>query len=124
VLTASGFVAALIRVSLSWTVGFMGLFSTLKGAEGGVHAARVREGHVGSDEHPVHKILAEAGPNAAIALVRGKDRETQQMVVGAAAGSASRSWSGSRTEFLADLDPGSTHDWVRSALGEPPSTSR
>lgn len=66
VLTASGFASVLIRVSLSWTVGFMGLFSTLKGAKGGVHAAQVRKGHVGSDEQPAHKILAEAGPDAAV----------------------------------------------------------
>jgi hypothetical protein len=124
VLTASGLVSALIRVSLSWTVGFMGLFSTLKGAKGEVHAAHVREGHVGSDEHPAHKILAEAGPDAAIVVVRCEDRDTQQMVVAAAADSASRSWDGSLTEFLAHLDPGSTHDWVRAALGEPPSTNR
>jgi len=124
VLTASGFASALIRVSLSWTVGFMGLFSTLKGAKGGVHAAHVREGHVGSDEHQAHKILAGAGPDAAIALVRCKDQETRQMVAAATADRASRSWDGSLTEFLAALDPGSTHDWVRAALGEPSSTNR
>jgi len=84
----------------------------------------VREGHVGADEHQAHKILAEAGPDAAIALVRCKDRETRQMAAAAAADSASRSWDGSLTEFLADLDPGSTHDWVRAALGEPSGTNR
>jgi hypothetical protein len=124
VLTASGLASALIRVSLSWTVGFMGLLSTLKGTEGGIHAAHVREGHVGSDEHQAHKILAEAGPDAAIALVRGSDQETQKLVAAAAAGDASRSWDGSLTAFLAALDPGGTHDWVRSAIGEPPSTIR
>src|SRR4249919_1439072 len=45
VLSASDFASTLIRVSLSWTVGFMGLWSTLKGAKSGVHAAHVREGH-------------------------------------------------------------------------------
>ena len=29
----------------------------------------------------------------------------------------------SRTEFLADLDPGPKHDWVRAALGEPSRTN-
>ena len=124
VLSASDLVSTLIRVSLSWTVGFMGLWSTLKGAKSGVHAAHVREGHAGSDEHQAHKILAEAGPHAALALVRCKDQETRQMVAAAAADSARRSWDGSFTEFLAALDPGSTHDWVRAALGEPSSTNR
>jgi hypothetical protein len=124
VLEAGDFTSVLIRVSLSWTVGFMGLFSTLKGAKGGAHAAHVREGHVGSDEHQAHKILADAGPGAAIALVRCKDQKTRQMVAAAAADSASRSWDGSLTAFLAALDPGSAHDWVRAALGEPSGTNR
>lgn len=58
VLTANGFASALLRISLSWMVGFMGLFSTLKGARVGAHAAEVREGHVGSTEHQAHRILA------------------------------------------------------------------
>ena len=124
VLSASDFVSTLIRVSLSWTVGFMGLFSILRGAKGGIHAAHVREGHVGSDEHQAHKILAEAGPHAAIALVRCKDQETRQMVAAAAADSARDSWDGSLTEFLAALDPGSAHDWVRAAVGGPSKTNR
>jgi hypothetical protein len=124
VLTASDFTSTLIRVSLSWTVGFMGLFSTLKGAKSQAHAAHVREGHVGSDEHQAHKMLAEVGPHAAIALVRCKDQETRQMVAAAAAGSARRSWDGSLTEFLAALDPGSAEDWARAAVGEPSSTNR
>src|SRR6478609_8652416 len=64
VLTASGFVAALIRVSLSWMVGFMGLISTIKGTKRTVHAAQVREGRVGSDEHAAHEMLAAVGPDA------------------------------------------------------------
>ena len=124
VLTASDFAATLIRISLSWMVGFMGLFSTLKGAKSQAHAAHVREGHVGSDEHQAHKILAEAGPHAAIALVRCKDQQTRQMVAAAAADSARGSWDGPLTEFLAALDPGSDHDWVRAAVGEPSSTNR
>jgi hypothetical protein len=124
VLSASDLVSTLIRVSLSWTIGFMGLFSTLKGAKEQAHAAHVRKGHVGSDEHQAHKILAEAGPHAAIALVRCQDPETRQMVAAAAADSAEDSWDGSLTEFLAALDPGSAHDWVRAAVGEPSSTKR
>jgi hypothetical protein len=117
VLTASDFASTLMRLSLSWTVGFMGLFATLKGAKSQAHAAHMREGHVGSDAHQAHKILSEAGPHSAIALLRCGDRETRNMVVAAAADSANRSWNGSLTEFLADLDPGSTDDWVRAAVG-------
>jgi hypothetical protein len=102
----------------------MGLFSTLKGAKAEAHAAHVRKGHAGSDEHRVHELLAEAGPHAAMAVVRCEDQETRQAVVAAAADSAEDSWNGSLTEFLAALDPGSVHDWVRTAVGEPSSSKR
>jgi uncharacterized membrane protein len=124
VLTASGLVATLIHLSLSWMVGFMGLFSSLKGAKGVGHAGHVHERHVGSDEHQAHKILADVGPHAAVALIRCEDQETRRMVAAAAADRASRSWDGTLTEFLADLDPGSAHDWVRAAIGEPSGTNR
>ncbi|MEZ0092491.1 hypothetical protein [Streptacidiphilus sp. EB129] len=123
VLTANGFASALLRISLSWTVGFMGLFSTLKGARVGARTAEVREGHVGSTEHQAHRILAEAGPHAAITLVRCEDTDTRQMVAAAAAERAKDSWDGSLTEFLASLDPGSAHDWVRAAVGEKSSNT-
>jgi hypothetical protein len=124
VLSAGDFVSTVIRVSLSWTVGFMGLFSTLRGAKEEAHAARVRKGHAGSDEHRAHQILAEAGPHAALALVRCEDQQTRQMVATAAADTAKDSWDGPLTEFLAALDPGHAHDWVRAAVGEPSSTNR
>ena len=124
VLSASDFVAVLMRISLSWLVGFMGLFSMLKGARGGVRAVEERKGHVGSGEHQVHKILAAAGPHAALALVLCKDPETRQSVTAAAADSARDTWGGSLTEFLAALDPGSAHDWVRAAVGAHSSTNR
>jgi hypothetical protein len=124
VLEAGDLVAVLMRVSLSWMVGFMGLFSMTKGARGGVRAVEVRGGHVGSDEHRAHQILAEAGPHAAIVLVRCKDPETRQLVAAAAANSAKGSWDGPLTEFLAALDPGKDHDWARAAVGEPSSTNR
>ncbi|WP_405717793.1 hypothetical protein OG607_01700 [Streptomyces sp. NBC_01537] len=124
VLTANGFVYALISVSLAWTVGLMGLLSIWKGAKGEAHVVEVRQRHVGSDAHRAHEILAEAGPHAAIALVRCKDPDTRQTVVAAVADRARRSWDGSLTEFLAALDPGTAHDWVRAALGEPSSTNR
>jgi hypothetical protein len=96
----------------------------LKGAKEEARAAHVREGHVGSGEHRAHEILADVGPHAAIALVRCRDQETRQMVVAAAADSARYSWEGSLAEFLAALDPGPGHDWVRAAVGEPSSTKR
>jgi hypothetical protein len=124
VVTAGNVGSALIRVSVALTVGLMGLFSTLKGAKSGGHAVHVREAHVGSDEQAAHAILAKAGPDAAVALVCCNDRETRHTVVARAADWASDSWDGSRTEFLADLDQGSKHDWVRPALGEPSSVNR
>src|SRR5438876_10042646 len=116
--------STLIHLSLSWTIGFIGMFSMLKGAKSEAHAARVRKGHAGSDEHRAHELLAEAGPHGALVLVRCKDHQTRQMVAAAAADSAEGSWDGSLKEFLAALDPGSAHDWVRAAVGEPSSTNR
>ena len=120
-LQASGFAATVIGVSLSWMVGLMGLVSMLKGAKGTAHAAHKRRSHVGSDEQRAHEILAQAGPDAAILLVRCKDRETGQMVAAGAADRASYSWDGSMPDFLTGLDPGSKHDWVRTALDKPTS---
>jgi hypothetical protein len=119
VLTAGGVGAALIRVSLAWTVGFMGLLSALRGGESFGHAVRVHEAQVGSDDQAAHAILARAGAHGAAALVCCKDAETRRTVAAVAADRGSESWVGSRTEFLARLDPGGKHDWVRAALGEP-----
>jgi hypothetical protein len=124
VVTGSNVGSALIRLPISLTVGLMGLVSMLKGAKSGGHAVRVRQAHVGSDGQAAHAILAKAGPDAAIALVCCNDRETRHTVAARAADQASDSWDGSRTEFLAALDPGSKHDWVRAALGEPSSVNR
>ena len=124
VVTAGNVGSALIHVSVSLTVGMMGLWSMLKGAKRGGHAVHVHEAHVGSDEHAAHAILAKAGPDAAVALVCCKDGETRHTVAARVAERASYSWDGSRTEFLADLDSGSKHDWVRTALGEPSGVKR
>ena len=118
VLTASGWVAMLMRVSLSVLVGFSGLVSTLKLGRAGGRAVRTREGHVGSDDERAHAILAEAGPNAALALVTCKEDRIRQAVVAEATERAINEWDGSRSEFLADPDPGPKHDWVRKSLGE------
>jgi hypothetical protein len=121
VLEASGFAATIIRVSLAWTVGFMGVVSTLKGAKATAHAAYKRGSHVGSDDERAQELIDQAGPDAAILLVRAKDKETRQAVAAGAADHASDSWDGSKRDFLAALDPGPKHDWVRAALDEPPS---
>jgi hypothetical protein len=118
VLSASDFIATLMRISLSWLIGFLGLSSTLKGTRAGVRAAEARKGHAGSDEHRAHEILDAAGPHAALVLVRCMDPETRQAVAAAAADSATDSWDGPLTEFLAALDPGPAHDWVRAAVGD------
>lgn len=124
VLSASDLVSTVLRVSLSWTIGFMGLLSTLKGAKSEARAVHARKRHAGPGEHRAHEILADAGPKAAIVLVRCQDQDTRQLVAAAAADSARGSWDGSLTEFLAALDPGSAHDWVRAAVGEPSGTNR
>jgi len=82
-----------------------------------VHAARARSGHVGPDEHRAHAILAEAGPDAALLFVRCSEPDVARLVVSGVADRARYSWNGTLDEFLADLNPGSEHDWVRSAVG-------
>jgi hypothetical protein len=117
VLTASGFVYTVTRISLSVTIGFTGILSTVKGTKGGVHEVRERESHVGSDEHAVHALLAQTDPSAALVLVCCDDQELRQTVVARATDRASESWDGSRAQLLAGLDPGSQHDWLRAAIG-------
>jgi len=123
VLTAEGVEAALVGVSAAVMLGLIGIVGMFKGAKTGRHAVRGRAGHVGSDEHAAHAILAQAGPNAAIALVCCDDPEMRHTIAARAKDRAISTWDGSRAEFLASLDPGTTHDWVRAALGEPTSTN-
>ena len=123
-LTAGDFSAATIRFSAALLAGFMGTLSALKGAKGVNKAVRVQERHVGSDEQRAHEILAQAGPNAAIAMIRCKDKDTRKAVASAASeSSAGYYWDGPLTDFLSGLDPSSKHDWVRTALGEPSANS-
>jgi len=90
VLSATGLVYTVMRVALSVAIGFMGIFSTLKGAKGGVHDLREREAHGGSDEQAVHAILAKAGPKAALVLVCCDDQELRQAVVARATDHATK----------------------------------
>jgi hypothetical protein len=123
VLEAGDLTGALMHISVSWMVGFWGTLSALKEIKTGAHAAHKRESHVGSDEQRAHEIIAEVGPKAAIALVRCKDPEMGQAVADRAADRGRYRWHGSLPKFLADLDPGPKHDWVREALGEPSSAN-
>jgi hypothetical protein len=79
-LEASDLTATMLHLSVSWMVGFLGTRSTLKGAKATARAAHKRGSHVGSDEQRAHAIIAEAGPQAAVALVRCKDAEMGQAV--------------------------------------------
>ena len=99
----------------------MGLTSTLNGGKRFAHAVHVHKGHVGSDEQAAHAMLARAGAHGALVLVCCNDTDTRRTVAAQAADLGSESWEGSRTEFLAALDPAPKHDWVRTALGEPSS---
>ena len=121
VLQASGVAATIAGVSAAMLAGLVGVGAMLKGAKGTAHAAHKRASHVGSDAQRAHEILAQAGPAAAIVMVRGQDAETRQLVAAAAADQASDSWGGSMPDFLAGLKPGSEHDWVRAALDKPSS---
>ena len=123
VVTGGAFLSAIIHVSASMMMGFAGMRSSFKGARAGVQAARVRSGHVGPDEQRGHQILAEAGPDAALVLVRSSEPDMTRMVFAEVADRARYSWAGPIDEFLADLNPGAEHDWVRTALGEPKDTS-
>jgi len=120
VLEAKGLIHTVLKVTASMMVGLIGIGSMLKGAGGVRHAARTHASHVGSDDTKVQAILAKAGPDGAVALVHCKDQETRNTVA-AKAKSATSSWDGSLTKFLASLDPGSEQDWLRTALGEPSS---
>jgi hypothetical protein len=119
VLSASGFLYTVMRIGLSVLIGFMGMLSALRGGKGSVQEARHRGAHVGSDERRAHELLAEIGPDAAIVLASCDDEQTRQAVVAQVANQTSESWDGSRADFLAGLDPGPQHDWLRKAVGEP-----
>jgi hypothetical protein len=107
-----------IRLSLSIAIGFLGIFSALRGAKQSGHALHVHQHHVGQDEQQVHAILASAGSRSALLLVRCDDNEMLKTVVSATSKGAIYSWQGSLSEFLASLDPGSKDDWVRAAVGK------
>ena len=118
VLSAADFIAVVERIALSVTIGFMGIGAMVKGSRGGVRETRKRQSHAGTDDPRAHKLLAEAGPHAAVALFRCDNDELRQMVAKQANEQATASWDGSLAEFRAGLDPGHRHDWVRDALAQ------
>jgi hypothetical protein len=107
-----------IRLSSSIAIGFLGIFSALKGVKQSGHALHVHQHHVGQDEQQVHAILASAGSRSALLLVRCDDNSMLETVVSATSKGAVYSWQGSLSEFLDSLDPGSDDDWVRAAVGK------
>jgi hypothetical protein len=119
VLEANRLTALLLHISLSWTVGFLGVLSMFKGAKGGVHAAKKRGSSAGSNEGRANKVIAEVGPNAAIMLVPYKNADVGEAVAAGAAERGRHSWHGPLAQFLAGLEPGTTDDLIRSALDEP-----
>jgi len=121
VLEAGDFISTLLHIATSWMVGFMGTISTVKGVKAGAHAARARQSHAGSDDERAHAILAEAGPNAAVTLVRCEDRELAETVAAPVVAGARYCWHGPLGEFLAGLEPDGRNDWVRAALNPPSS---
>jgi hypothetical protein len=122
VVTASGVGAAVVGVSVAMMAGLLGTMSALKGAKSVTGAAHTRASHVDGSER-AQAILAQVGQRAAIALLRCKDPAIREAAVAEAAERASSSWDGSLTEFLAALDPGTKHEWVRAALHEPASAN-
>ncbi len=121
VVTASGVGAAVAGASVAMMAGLLGTVSALKGAKTVTNAAHTRASHVGGSER-AQAILEQVGQRAAIAL-RCKDPAIREAAVAQATDRASSSWDGSLTEFLAALDPGDKHEWVRAALDEPSSAN-
>ena len=110
--------ATIIRLSLAVLVGFMRLRSMLKGGKAGGRAVRSHGGNAASGGESVYAILAHLNPQAGVALVICRDDGARQAVATRAGGKAIDTWDGSRSEFLADLDPGDQNDWVRNAIFE------
>jgi hypothetical protein len=117
-LREGNFINFVVHLSLSLVIGFMGILSGIRGVKESGHRLHVHQRHVGKNEHEAHVILASAGSGSALLLVRCNDNEKLNLVTSATTKGAIYSWQGSLSEFLADLNPGSEHDWVRAAVGE------
>ena len=115
VLSASGVVYTLIRIPLVVMIGFTGIVSTLRAPRGRrTRSASVSQALAEMSTPPMPP--RQGGPERCPLLVTCDDQKMGQAIVERLAYCASESWHGSRAKFLADLDPDSQHDWVRSAL--------
>ncbi len=117
-LRTNAWMATIIRLSLAVIVGFIKVRSMFKGGESGGRAVRSHESHAGAAEDTVYAILAHLGPQSGVALVVCRDDGVRQAVATRAGGRAIDTWNGSRSEFLADLDPVDKNDWVRNVYVE------
>ena len=80
VLSIRGLVHTITHLAWSWTIGFIGITTMLRGTKGAAH--QVREHSRTSDRmsNRVHQVLAQVGPDAALILVRCDDQETRLAV--------------------------------------------
>lgn len=118
--TASGVVAAAMRMSVSIMIGFNGMVSALRGARAEAESVRTHEARVGAGAERVRELLDQAGEHGAGLVIRCPDDATAQKVQAGAARRAIDHWRGSRSEFLAALEHlGSEYDWLRPAAGDP-----
>jgi hypothetical protein len=117
-LREGNFTNLVVHLSLSIAIGFIGVVSALRGVKESGHTLHVHDRHVGQDEHEAHAILASAGSGSALVMVRCDDNGMLNSVASATSRDAVYAWQGSQSEFLAALDPGSEHDWVRAAIGK------
>src|SRR5438034_11194627 len=90
-----------------------------KGGATAFHAAHERESHVGSDEQRGHEILAEAGPHAAIALVRCEDGEVAQVAERARSVEAIAGMARCRSSSLAWTLAASTTGFAPRSISRP-----
>jgi len=120
VVTASGLVGAVMRVSASVMVGFHGLVSALRGARTGATAVRSHGRRVGSGADRARELLGQAGEHGAGLVIRCPDDVTADTVEARATQRASDHWHGSRSEFLAALQRrGGEYDWLHKVVGMP-----
>ena len=73
---------------------------------------------MGADEPRADEVLAAAGTDSAVVLVRCADQELADDLRTRAERRGTCVWQGRTAGFRADLDPGPQDDWVRTWWGE------
>ncbi len=128
VLEAGGLASTIARIAVFVMVGLIGVVAMFKGAKATAHAAHKHQSQVGSDEQHAHAILAQAGPDAAIALVHSRterpgrrsqrERPTTRAIAGTARcqTSSPRSTQAARTTGCATLSTSQPAPRTRSPL--------